>query len=68
MIGSKRKDKPKPNEPTKIPITIPTIGNRYMYFAVSSNVEFDDDGKIVKKQIKSFDFDDETKEWLEPTE
>ena len=50
MIGSKRKDNPKPNEPTKIPITIPTIGNRYMYFAVSSNVEFDDDGKIVKKE------------------
>ncbi len=49
MIGSKRKDKPKPNEPTKIPIIIPTIGNRYMYFAISSNVELDV-GKMVKKE------------------
>jgi hypothetical protein len=49
MIGSKRNDKPKPKEPTKIPIIIPTIGNRYMYFAISSNVAFDV-GKIVKKE------------------
>ena len=44
-----RKDKPKPKPPTKIPIIIPTTGKRYMYFAVSSNVEFDD-GIIVKKE------------------
>ena len=48
-IGSKRKDNPKPNPPTKTPIIIPTTGKRYMYFAVSFNVEFDD-GKIVKKE------------------
>jgi hypothetical protein len=28
---------------------IPTIGKRYMYFAIFSSVEFDD-GKIVKKE------------------
>jgi hypothetical protein len=49
IIGSKKKDKPKPKPPTKIPIIIPTIGKRYMYFAIFSKVEFDD-GKIVKKE------------------
>ena len=36
--GSKMKDNPKPNEPTKSPIAIPTIGNMNMYFAILSKV------------------------------
>ena len=47
--GSKKKDKPKPNEPIKSPIAIPTIGNRNMYFAILSNEAFDE-GKIVKNE------------------
>ena len=45
--GSKKKDKPKPREPTKRPIAIPTIGKRYMYFAIFSKVAFEE-GNIVK--------------------
>ena len=47
--GSKKKDNPKPNEPTKSPIAIPTIGNMNIYFAILSNEAFDD-GKIVKNE------------------
>jgi len=47
--GSKKKDNPKPKEPTKSPIAIPTIGKRYMYFAIFSRFAFDD-GKIVRKE------------------
>jgi len=39
----------KPKEPTKSPIAIPTIGKRYMYFAIFSKFAFDD-GKIVRKE------------------
>jgi hypothetical protein len=42
-------DNPKPNEPIKSPITIPTIGKTYMYFAIFSKVELDE-GKIVRKE------------------
>ncbi len=47
--GSKKKDRPNPNEPTKSPIAIPTIGKTYMYFAIFSKVAFDD-GNIVKNE------------------
>lgn len=47
--GSKKKDRPKPNEPTKTPITIPTTGNTNMYLATVSNVELED-GKMVKNE------------------
>ena len=43
------KDNPKPNEPTKSPIAIPTIGNMNMYFAILSNEAFVD-GNIVKNE------------------
>ena len=38
-----------PNEPTKSPIAIPTIGKTYMYFAIFSRVEFEE-GRIVKNE------------------
>lgn len=47
--GSKKKDNPKPNEPIKSPIDIPTIGNMNMYFAILSNEAFVD-GNIVKNE------------------
>jgi len=47
--GSKMKDNPKPNEPIKSPMTIQTIRNTNMYFAIFSNVAFED-GKIVKNE------------------
>ena len=34
--GSRNKDKPKPNDPTRRPIAIPAIGNRYMCLATVS--------------------------------
>jgi hypothetical protein len=36
MIGSKNNDNPKASEPMINPITIPTIGKMYMYFATVS--------------------------------
>jgi len=47
--GSRKKDSPKPNEPIKSPIAIPTTGNRNMYFAMLSSEAFDD-GMIVKNE------------------
>ena len=36
--GSRNNDKPKPTEPISSPIAIPTIGKRYMYFAMVSRL------------------------------
>ena len=47
--GSKIKDKPNPKEPTRSPITNPTTGKKYMYFAIVSSCALDD-GSIVKNE------------------
>ena len=38
--GSRYIDRPKPRLPMTSPITIPTIGNRYMFFAMELSSEF----------------------------
>ena len=49
ISGSKNKDRPNPIEPTTSPITIPTTGKMYMYFATVSRFVAPV-GKIVKNE------------------
>jgi hypothetical protein len=50
MSGSKNNDNPKANEPMINPITIPTIGKMYMYFATVSRLVVLLAGIIVRNE------------------